>query len=346
MVKFLYLWRGLPVVFSGDLRGRKMKKYLNKAYLVLLQSVLIFVWMANLSPLAETDTYYSVYLLCGLVGLAALLYNWKHAIRRPATLHLFAGIFALLVVMGNYELYQPFYALQSKLNLLADLLGGFCVGDEILTAMLLLLPLKPCTEERKYPKRFFFLAFAAIAMIDIGYLFAARYPGVLTTDSYSTVSQILNGTYNNTMPFWHTMLVQIFVKAGLALFGEINRAIALYHVFQLLFVAAAFSYALMTLYQIGVPRLILGGVFFIYGLLPYNIVYSVTLWKDIPFGASALLMAVAFYRILKGIAGGETGRPLPLARWVSVCCVPMAGLPCWLRWRFLHWSFVGRTNLF
>ena len=278
-----------------------MKKYLSRKYLVLFQAVLIFVWLADLSPLAGTDTYYSVFLLCGLAGLAGLLDNWRHPIRRPAALHLFAGVFALLVVMGNYELYQPFYALQSKLNLLMALVGGFCIGDEILTAMLRLLPLKPCSEEKKHPKRLFFLAFAAIAVIDIGYLFAARYPGVLTTDSYTTVAQILNGDYNNTMPFWHTMLVQMFLKLGLTLFGEINRAVAFYHVFQLLFVSAIFAYTLMTLYQVGVPRLLLGGVFFVYGLLPYNIVYSVTLWKDIPFGASALLMAVAFYRILKGI---------------------------------------------
>ena len=47
----------------------------------------------------------------------------------------------------------------------------------------------------------------------------------------------------------------------------------------------------------------LGLVFFVYALLPYNIVYSVTLWKDVPFGASALLLAVAFYRLVKNVAG-------------------------------------------
>ena len=112
------------------------------------------------------------------------------------------------------------------------------------------------------------------------------------------------------MPFWHTMLVQVFVKIGLALFGEINRAVACYHVFQISFLAAVFAYALMTLYQIGVPRLCLGAVFFVYGLLPYNIVYSVTLWKDVSFGASALLLATAFYRLLKSV-----GKPLP--NWVT-----------------------------
>lgn len=54
-----------------------MKKYLSKKYLALFQAVLIFVWLADLSPLAETDTYYSVFLLCGLAGLAGLLDNWR-----------------------------------------------------------------------------------------------------------------------------------------------------------------------------------------------------------------------------------------------------------------------------
>lgn len=34
-----------------------MKKYLSKKYLALFQAVLIFVWLADLSPLAETDTW-------------------------------------------------------------------------------------------------------------------------------------------------------------------------------------------------------------------------------------------------------------------------------------------------
>lgn len=277
----------------------------NRKHLCALQAALIYIWLTDLSPLTETDTYYSVYLLCGLAGFACLLTNRRQTVKQPTALKVFAGLFALAVVMGNYELYQPFYALQSKLNLVLDLAGGYCVGFQVLSTMGGRLPLRRDRRERKHPAAVLWGAFAVIAVIDLAYLFGARYPGVLTTDSYSTVSQILNGNYNNTMPFWHTMLVQVFVKIGLALFGEINRAVALYHVFQIFFLAAVFAYTIVTLYQIGVPWGCLGAVFCLYGLLPYNIVYSVTLWKDIPFGAAALLMATAFYRLLKGV-GKET----------------------------------------
>ena len=282
---------------------------LDKKYRILLQGALIFVWLTDLSPLTQTDTYYSVYLLCGLAGLACLLANRRQE-KQPLAVKIFAGLFSLAVVMGNFELYQPFYALQNKLNLVLDLAGGYCVGFQVLSTMLCRLPLRRDARERKHPAAIFWGVFAVIAVIDLLYLFGARYPGVLTTDSYSTVSQILKGNYNNTMPFWHTMLVQVFVKIWLTLFGEINRAVAFYHVFQIFFLAAVFAYALMTLYQIGVPRLCLGAVFFVYGLLPYNIVYSVTLWKDIPFGASALLLATAFYRLLKSVGK-------PRLNWVT-----------------------------
>lgn len=287
----------------------------NTSAAVAVQIGLICVWLTDLSALVGTDTYYSVYLLCGIIGLICLLDNRKGPAREESipVMAAFSGLFALAVVLGNYELYQPFYALQSRLNLVMDLLGGFCVGFQVLRCMLRRLPIGGMSGGRKHPVGVFFAVFGAAAAIDLGYLFFARYPGILTTDSYSTIAQILDGQYNNTMPFWHTMLVQLFVKAGLALFGNMNAAAALFHGFQILLLAASFGYALMTMYQIGVPLPWLAAVFGVYVLLPYNIVYSVTLWKDIPFGASALLLATALYRLLGGAGRSRKGDMAVLA---------------------------------
>ena len=278
------------------------------AGLTAVQAILIYVWLTDLSPLSGTDTYYSVYLLC---GVAALLCLWDNR-RSPApgkdtaAAAVFSALFALAVVLGNYELYEP-TSLQNSLNACMDILGGFCVGFQILCCMLRRLPLEGNSGGRNHPARVFFGVFGAVTLIDMVYLLFARYPGILTTDSFSTVAQILEGSYDNTMPFWHTMLVQVFVKTGLALFGDINAAVALFHGFQILLLAGCFAYALVTLYQIGVPRLWLAVVFGIYALLPYNIVYSVTMWKDVPFAASALLMATAFYRLLKDVGDSRKG---------------------------------------
>ena len=69
-------------------------------------------------------------------------------------------------------------------------------------------------------------------LIDLGFLLA-RYPGILTRDSITTVSQVVFGSYDNTMPYYHTRLVGLFVKLGLALTGDINVGIAQFHGFQI-----------------------------------------------------------------------------------------------------------------
>lgn len=264
---------------------------------MVIQALLIYVWLTDLSALSGTDTYYSVYLLCGVAALLCLWDNRKGG-KTPLPVWIFSGLFSLAAVLGNHEIYEP-ASLQNRLNVCMDLLGGFCVGLQILRCMLRRLPLKGSPEAKKYAVWVFWGVFGAAALIDLGYLFCARYPGILTTDSYTTIAQILEGNYNNTMPFYHTMLVQVFVKLGLALTGNLNSAVALFHCFQILLLAAVFAYVITTLYQIGIPKWVLGLVFFVYVLLPYNIVYSITLWKDVPFGASVLLLATAFYRLLK-----------------------------------------------
>ena len=44
---------------------------------VILRSFFIYIWLTHLSVLSETDTYYSVYLLCGVLGILCLYDNYK-----------------------------------------------------------------------------------------------------------------------------------------------------------------------------------------------------------------------------------------------------------------------------
>src|SRR5699024_1146748 len=96
--------------------------------------------------------------------------------------------------------------------------------------------------------------FGVILGINLLFLLFAKYPGILTIDSNVTMQQLLGQTsYNNIMPFWHTITVKIFVELGRLIFGDMNSAVALFHCGQILFMAACFAYAAMTLYDSGVP---------------------------------------------------------------------------------------------
>lgn len=266
-----------------------------------LQGLFIFAWLANL---AGTDSYVSIYMLCALAGIFCVCDNLRNPRRFSGKTAVWAGVFSVLfsgaTLLANYPLFEPVTALLNLFNLGCSLLGGFLVGLNVLLCLGDRLPLASGNGE-KHPAFLFFLVFGTVAAIDLAYLLFAAYPGVLTTDSITTIRQILTGDYNNTMPFWHTMTVKAFVGLGLALFGEINAAIALFHGAQILFLAACFAYAVVTLYQAGVNKVCLAAAWAFYGLMPYNIVYSVTLWKDVLFGAAVLLFVTALFRLLKHI---------------------------------------------
>lgn len=289
---------------------------------IFLQVALIYIWLSILSPLAGTEQYYSVYLLCAVAGLGCLFSNANQKIplerRQTCWLGAFSALFSLAVLLANYPLFEPLSTLQNGMNVTLCFFGGGVLAWQVLLCLMQGLPFASVTEERRHPARFFGVVFAVIAIIDLGYLFFARYPGVLTTDSVSTISQILGQTpYNNVMPYYHTRLVEIFIRLGMGILGDINAGVALFHCFQIFWMAACFAFALTTLYQAGVPRWMLLGIFGVYALLPYNIVYSVTLWKDVPFGGAVLLFVTSLYRVLG---------PLGSSRRLNLCLLALGAL--------------------
>lgn len=282
----------------------KIRSAANRKTLALFYGLGVYLWLVNLMPLATTDTYYSVYLLCGITGMLCLG-SWrpmKLSKREAGWILAAAFLFSGAVVLANYDLFQPISALETLFHMVCTIFGGICVGAAILLWMYQKLPAGRKIDGRMHPCKVFLFTFASTAAIQLGYLLLVRFPGVLTTDSVSTIAQLVGKyPYDNTMPFWHTVTVKVFVDLGMALFGDINCAVAMFHCAQILFLSACFGFALMTLHQRGVPRGVLIGVYAVYALLPYNIVYSVTLWKDIPFSGAVLLFTTALYRWLAGM---------------------------------------------
>lgn len=264
---------------------------------IFIQGLFIYAWLTNL---IGTDSYYSVYVLCAAAGLACLLENRREGIipaEHRLGLLLAAAVFSLAVILANWPVFEPL-SLLALFNVGCTFLGGWTVGMNILRWAMNRLPFTVSSSHLDHPGRVFTAVFLSVAALDLAYLFSSAYPGVLTTDSVSTMRQIVYGAYDNTMPFWHTMVVRLFCCVGSWLFGDIHAGIAFFHCGQILFLAACFGYTVMTLYQAGVPKWCVALVWGLYALLPYNIVYSVTLWKDVPFAASTQLFVTALYRIL------------------------------------------------
>ena len=264
-----------------------------------LEFIGIVLWVLGLSG---TDSFYSVYTLCALFGVFCLAGNRNGSPTTGKTnifLIVCSCFFSVAVALANYKLFSQVVNL---VNLPFVLLGGVCVSYNILRFLCdMIVKPESYIDEPARPKKAwlcFLIVFLATLTVNLLYLFFIAYPGHLTPDSITQVSQIMNGGYTNHHPFWHTMVIELFVKTGLAVFGDINAAIALYSVFVILLMAVSFAYAAVTLYQSGVSKVWLAICVGIYILAPYNIAFSVTVWKDIVFGLAAIVMTTATYRIL------------------------------------------------
>lgn len=155
--------------------------------------------------------------------------------------------------------------------------------------------------------RFFFAVLGVILLLRLP-MFLFYFPGNLTYDSVSQLSQIMGEEpYTNHHPFFHTMCVKLAYDIGTRLFGGIRGAVACYSIGQCVFLSACFAYAVEELYALGLNKKILAVTAAYYCFMPYHADYSFTMWKDVPFAAVMLVLAVVIFKTvyLKNIGCGD-----------------------------------------
>ncbi len=133
--------------------------------------------------------------------------------------------------------------------------------------------------------------------------FLYQYPGIMTPDSLVQFEQVLGVIpYSNHHPWVHTMLIKLLYTIGYKLTGSMLIALSFYTLFQMCLLAWSVSYFINTLklYRLKPGICFLFTLF--YALIPYHAVYSVTLWKDIPFAAAVLCFGCATLRLIREIS--------------------------------------------
>ncbi len=226
----------------------------------------------------------------------------------------FSVITAILITLGNYEMwYRPelpdvrsalFVRIYKALVIAVLMSGSFVCAQNILR-----YALYPPEEDDKAsgalqvkrPYLFFIIPFAIFMCIYLTVFFSCYYPGLLSLDSMDQVAQVFTGQYSNHQPFYHTMIIQGFLRAGLAMFSDINRAVGFYSVFQVTVMCATFAFVVFNMAKIGAPKWGLVTATVYYALMPFHIMFSYTMWKDVYFGASVCLLIVFFIRLIRGI---------------------------------------------
>lgn len=131
------------------------------------------------------------------------------------------------------------------------------------------------------------------------FYFLHEYPGVMTPDSINQYAQVI-GAYElrNHHSIIHTALIGLFYNIGLSLTGNVHFGLALYTLAQMMFMALAAGYVVKTMQKASVITPVIVITILFYALMPYNGIYAVTIWKDIPFAGCVTLFSAALMRFL------------------------------------------------
>ena len=288
----------------------------------------MFAWLIFLS---YTRSYYVIYLLIGIISFWCK--NSNHDDKRAIEIindrmNLFLAVFfSAMVVAANYDISSSVIdSIKSSLSQSSQIdnlsnnmalfsafftffyiplifIGGIYVWYYILRFITLRIS---SFEWRKYfysyaPRFVFLTVFLLISVFYSAIMLLCYYPGISSGDSREQLEQVLSGQYTNHHPFYHTMIIRFFVSIGKNIFDSINIGVALYSLFSIVLLAAAFAYAVVTLYQLKINKAIVIGIGLFFTLFPINIIYSFTMWKDVPFAASTLIFTVSVFRYMEKI---------------------------------------------
>ncbi len=278
--------------------------------------------------------YYIAYFLIYGAGILTAYLNCRMEGKEPGRcerilVYVFTALLAVMGTLSDYYIWflpgnedgGGLFRLLYRLLLMSLVFAGIYTSiHNILTYIVNTEPAwKPAVSGRGTSKKLFIIAFFLVAGIDMIVLFACKYPGSLSGDSMDQVMQIMTGSYSNHHPFFHTMIIKLGIDIGRSLFGSLNAGIAVYCVIQILFMAVCFGAVLMTMHEISAPGWMIASCLLFYILVPYHIMYSITLWKDVPFAGFVLLVTVYVYRCIKDIGNMRLNMVIFTVAGIGMC---------------------------
>lgn len=134
----------------------------------------------------------------------------------------------------------------------------------------------------------FFILWGIIILAWLPY-FLKYCPAIITPDSLDQIYQTQGiNVLSNHHPVFHTFIIAIALNIG-KLIGNYNVGVAIFTVFQMLALSAIFAFTLYTMSKKNINNGIKIGTFIFFAFYPIFGMYSITIWKDIPFAIVMLL---------------------------------------------------------
>lgn len=145
----------------------------------------------------------------------------------------------------------------------------------------------------------------------------ADWPGVISYDFEHEIRQFSAGVFEAAHPVFHTLLLGSIYRIGEMLFGSMTAGAALYSVFQLLLMAAAFA-EICLFVQRRLPTVFALIVAAFFALFPPHGVMAISTAKDPLFAALVALLCLSLWEVAENPAAFAESRKKQL-RFVVLC---------------------------
>ena len=204
--------------------------------------------------------------------------------------HIFSLIFALLLAIAfPAQVASPF--LSQPFAILLTLVVVAVLYKAVLVATLRLssASVRPAVQLERQPLKRYLLFFVLLAAAYTTYL-AAFYPAAMSYDSVNQWHQMVTFSFNDHHPPLYALTMWLLTRLWFS-----PAAVA---TFQIALQALAVCFALFTLARLGASKTLLWSLALFFALFPVYGIYSVILWKDVPYSVCLLLLTVMLLRVL------------------------------------------------
>lgn len=233
-----------------------------------------------------------------------------------------ALLYTLLTLMAEHKrLTEPFdSSLFRVMTLIIFTAGLYLLLSAAVRAVFAWIA-KQKTEKEKEPlKHVFLFTFLACMLCYLPY-FLYEYPGICSPDSIVQLEQAAGlRPYSNHHPIVHTYILSLFYRFGENTLNNVNMGLAFYTFVQMTFLSLCCAYLNRTIQILlrGRRRIVNILTMLFFALLPFNGVFAVAVWKDIPFTGIVMLFMSLTARIVYDEQTKEVFSKTNLLRIVSL----------------------------
>lgn len=221
-------------------------------------------------------------------------------------LHIFCVIIGLFQTFGNVEAWDrvsgsAVFEAASVRFLLLSFFWWFLFAEataSILSAVMNRLSIR---HQRKAVKSSVFI----VSLTIFGFLvflpyYLAYWPGVANADSMWQIMQARGDLpLNNLLSLFQTFYIRLCLNIGSLFSSDPLVGLGTYCILSMVLMSLVFAYVIYLFYREGlrgIPLLLI--VFFFY-LSPINGIYSVTIWKDVPFALFLMLFSTELWQFFR-----------------------------------------------